>query len=154
MKKGWEMKTMFGFLSANGAALFSTNGATSSQPGATPQVWDVLMNRGPSARPKRRTTVQTSPGDALRCLGTGALPLQSPNGAAYDSPGQRPGAGQRPGYRYPIHQAPTGRPNISPHDPPFGSPFQGSEIRMHHDLGRCPRLAWDGALPRKKGGQR
>ncbi len=92
MKKGWEMKTLFGFLSANGAALFSPNGATASQPGATPQVSDVMMYRGPSARPKHRTMVQTG--------------------------------------------------------------LQPSIFSYAGDLGRCPRLAWDGALPRKKGGQR
>jgi len=92
MKNGWEMKTLFGFLSANGAVLFSPKGATPSQPGATPQVWDVMMYRGPTARPNRRTMVQTG--------------------------------------------------------------FQPSIFSPAGDLGRCPRLAWDRALPRKKGGQR
>ena len=35
-------------------------------------------------------------GVALRYLSAGALPLQSPNGAPYASPGQRPGYARRP----------------------------------------------------------
>lgn len=69
----------------------------------------------------------------------------STKGAAPSQPGASP---QEP---YPrINRGPkvrsngrTVRPGLQP------------SIFLHaRDLGRCPRLAWDGALPRKKGGQR
>jgi len=75
-------------------------------------------------------------GDALRYLGAGALPLQSPNGAKHDSPGQRPGWSW-----YNTHPAPTGRPKRYADTPRFVSPFQGSGHMVVVDPGRCPRLA-------------
>ena len=63
--------------SANGAAqIFSTNGAALRQPGATPWEQRPQINRGPTARSKRRATVRSGlqPLNICECLVLGPCP--------------------------------------------------------------------------------
>ena len=143
--------------------IFRTKGATPSQPGATPRVSSGMKYPGPTARPNRRTTVRPgfqpsnvfdvlNPGRcpdqdvALRCLGIGVSPVQSTKGATPSQPGATPRVSAWVKYR-----GPTARPNRRATVRPGFQPSNGFD---GHNLGRCPRLAWDGALPRKKGGTR
>ena len=67
----------------------------------------------------------------------------SPNGAKYDSPGQRPGS-------LPIEIfSPEGATHLLLLNPHHGSPLQGFGSFSSRFLGRCPRLTWAGPLALK-----
>lgn len=90
--------------------------------------------------------VQIANGAALR------HPVFSANGAADVSPGQRPGYGSET-----TILALKGRPKPCPNSRSaraFGPGLQPSDALESPDPGRCPGLAWSGALPLKMGGQR
>jgi hypothetical protein len=98
-----------------------------------------------------------SQGVALRYLSAGALPLQSPNGAAprqqiFSTNGaspRQPGASPQEPYSR-VNQGPKVRPNRRT----VGPGFQPSNVTDFDTQGVALGWLGDGALPRKKGGQR
>jgi hypothetical protein len=148
MKKGWVMMECRG--------LQSTNGATLRQPGASPREPYPPISRGPTARPNRRATVRAGLqplifshardlGRCPRLAWDGALPLQSTNGATLRQPGASP---QEPQPR--VNRGPKVRPNRRT----VRSGFQPSNVTEFNTQGVALGWLGDGALPRKKGGQR
>jgi hypothetical protein len=139
--------------------ILSATGAAPRQPGATPQEPNPHTNRGPKVRPNRRTgrpglqpsnTLESdTQGVAPGCLGTGRCPSErQPRGAKSANLkrhrcGTTTAWGNAPGTAY-AHKPRAEGPPQSSHG--YIGPSALEYIGIGHP-GRCPGLAWNGALP-------
>jgi len=137
--------------------ILSTNGAALRQPRATPWVTQSRIHQGPTARPKCRPAVRPglqplmfshakNLGRCPRLAWDEALPRKSTNGATLRQPGASP---QEPSVSW--NRGPTARPKCRA---TVRSGLQPSNFTEFDTQGVALGWLGDGALPRKKGGQR